>query len=185
MGRHNTVEDFHKKYLKLESGCWEWQGCKSKEGYGKFMFQRKKYMAHRLSWIFFNGEFSEVLHVLHHCDNPPCVNPNHLFLGTNQDNVDDKMRKNRHPHKLRTHCKNGHPFTEDNIRERKDCDGRICLICSRERVRKYSATEKGKLKHHEDYLAYRAKHLERIREYDRIRAQKKRDALKERRLEEW
>lgn len=88
---------FLNKFQKKESGCWEWIGRRNKKGYGNFdMEDIKETCAHRASWIFFRGEIPKGLHVLHHCDNPCCVNPNHLFLGTNQDNVDDKMKKGRY-----------------------------------------------------------------------------------------
>lgn len=77
-----------------ENECWEWKGSKSKDGYGKFVALGNQ-LAHRVSWIIHNGEIPKGLQVLHECDNPPCVNPKHLFLGTNHDNVLDKVKKGR------------------------------------------------------------------------------------------
>ena len=71
--------------------CWLWNACLDKKGYGKF----QKYYAHRYSWILIYGEIPDKLFVLHKCDNPRCVNPNHLFLGTQQDNLKDMRNKNR------------------------------------------------------------------------------------------
>ena len=78
-------------YLKVaENGCWIWQRYKNHAGYGRFMSHR----AHRVSFTMFKGDPTGFV-VCHHCDNPPCVNPDHLFLGTVKDNVSDMMAKGR------------------------------------------------------------------------------------------
>ena len=74
-----------------ESGCWLWFKGVNHAGYGV----THKGLAHRLSWTAFRGEIPGGMHVLHKCDTRCCVNPNHLFLGTNYDNVQDKIRKGR------------------------------------------------------------------------------------------
>lgn len=74
------------------TGCWNWVGAvANKKGYGSFFGDR----AHRVSYRTFKGEIPSDKHVLHRCDNPSCVNPEHLFLGTNKENIDDKMLKGR------------------------------------------------------------------------------------------
>ncbi len=76
--------------------CWEWRGSKHGEGYGLFKAGRRNYRAHRIMWELFNDTISHsALCVLHSCDNPGCVNPGHLFLGTQGDNIADKTRKGR------------------------------------------------------------------------------------------
>ena len=80
---------------KDESGCWLWTASKSKKGYGALRVKGKNKIASRLSWEIHNGPIPEGLQVLHDCDNSKCVNPNHLFLGTNEDNHKDKLRKGR------------------------------------------------------------------------------------------
>lgn len=75
--------------------CWSWRGTRGRGGYGRFWFQERTHAAHRVSWIFENGEFEPRLLVCHKCDNPSCVNPNHLFLGNQSENVVDMVRKGR------------------------------------------------------------------------------------------
>lgn len=75
--------------------CWTWLGSTHKKGYGYFWYNKKMGKAHRFSYELFINKIPEGLWVLHHCDNPSCVNPDHLFLGTNSDNVKDKVIKGR------------------------------------------------------------------------------------------
>ncbi len=77
------------------NGCWPYTGFKKWDGYGWVRRGEKNIAAHRYAWILTHGEPAEGLHVLHDCDNPPCCNPAHLFLGTHQDNMDDKVAKGR------------------------------------------------------------------------------------------
>lgn len=79
----------------LSDSCWEWCGNLDRHGYGYFKFKRKHRKAHRVSWEIHYGPIPEGLGVLHRCDNPSCCNPNHLFLGTHQDNMDDMIAKGR------------------------------------------------------------------------------------------
>lgn len=77
------------------SGCWLWMATVNNLGYGEFWLKDGNHYAHRMSWMMFMGEIPNGLWVLHHCDTPCCVNPNHLFLGTHQDNRDDCKKKGR------------------------------------------------------------------------------------------
>jgi hypothetical protein len=76
--------------------CWIWSAGLTRGGYGQFKFYSGMVYSHRLSFRLFRGKIPEGLHVCHKCDNRRCVNPSHFFLGTNKDNMDDKIKKSRH-----------------------------------------------------------------------------------------
>ncbi len=77
------------------SKCWIWKGAKTKRGYGHLSFLGKHVLAHRLMWILTFGAIHDGLEVCHSCDNPPCVNPEHLWLGTHSQNMKDAFKKGR------------------------------------------------------------------------------------------
>lgn len=87
-------ERLERKVQVMPNGCWEWQGNTDNHGYGEIrgLGQRR---AHRLSWVIHRGPIPEGMDLLHHCDNPPCVNPEHLFPGTQGDNNRDRSLKGR------------------------------------------------------------------------------------------
>jgi predicted XRE-type DNA-binding protein len=78
------------------SHCWAWTGSKNKQGYGKIKFLGADWMAHRLSYELRKGPTPKNMMVCHSCDNPECTNPQHLFLGSALENMQDKMAKGRH-----------------------------------------------------------------------------------------
>src|SRR5262245_5080249 len=93
-----SAERFWAKVQKSEN-CWEWIGCRQKRTdgptYGLFDFDGRLQGAHRVSWQIVNGPIPDGLFVLHRCDNAPCVRPDHLFIGTQSDNILDCSRKGR------------------------------------------------------------------------------------------
>ena len=78
-----------------ETGCWEWQGATLRGGYGNLRVDGKNCQTHRLSYEFYVGDIPKGMLVCHHCDNPSCCNPEHLFLGTYLDNAKDRNNKDR------------------------------------------------------------------------------------------
>ena len=92
---------FEEKYIPVtESGCWIWIAGVCDGGYGRFWDGLQHITAHRYSWQLENGKIPEGMNVLHNCDNPSCVNPSHLRIGTQIDNINDRDRKRRMAHKL-------------------------------------------------------------------------------------
>ena len=120
------------------SGCWEWRSSIRGNGYGAFFTHlqpegRKCHGAHRYSWGLFNGCIPKGLWVLHKCDNRICVNPDHLFLGDRIENMKDCAAKGRVKtigQSRKTHCINGHEFTEENTRRDKN-NHRRCKTCAK------------------------------------------------------
>lgn len=100
-GRYSLKERFEKFVMpEPMSGCWLWTGNTNNSGYGTIAVNRKPSLAHRISFTLYKGKFKKTLCVCHSCDNPSCVNPDHLFLGTHKDNVHDMYKKGRSRSKL-------------------------------------------------------------------------------------
>ncbi len=89
---------FHTLYEIDENGCWIFKKGKSSGGYGCITYKGKQQRAHRVSYLLFNGDIKKGLFVCHSCDRPSCINPTHLWIGTNQDNIKDMFSKNRKSH---------------------------------------------------------------------------------------
>lgn len=90
----NTPETFWSR-VDQSGDCWEWTGARFPRGYGTTRFEGKNWYSHRLAWVLTNGPIPAGLQVCHTCDNPPCCRPEHLFLGTIKENLQDASAKGR------------------------------------------------------------------------------------------
>ncbi len=92
----SPIERFNAKYTIADNGCWLWQAAKDQKGYGMFYIEGKVRKANRASWMLHRDRpLTNNLLVCHKCDNPSCVNPDHLFLGSYSDNNNDAVSKGR------------------------------------------------------------------------------------------
>lgn len=125
-----AIDRFLEKVAVAESGCWLWQAEVGSNGYGRFWFREDRMPAHRFAHEHYKGPTPEGWVIDHLCRVPTCVNPDHLEAVTHGENV----RRGDHPERRKTHCKWGHPFTEDNIlwRGRK----RRCRRCIQDQNRR-------------------------------------------------
>lgn len=146
--RDSVVARFMSHVEKQSSGCWEWQGKhqwldprkRTPHLYGLVIHRQKRTFAHRHSYELFVGPIPQGMFVLHSCDNPPCVNPDHLRVGTMKDNGADMSDRGRAHCQSVTHCKQGHEYTPENTvysRQRNDRLRRHCRICRRDAWRKH------------------------------------------------
>ena len=90
-----SIMDVLSKINKDKSGCWNWTGPKANNGYGRISFQNEHLIAHRLVYKLLKGEIPKGMNLCHSCDNPQCCNPDHMFIGTQKDNMIDCLKKNR------------------------------------------------------------------------------------------
>lgn len=120
-------------------GCWDWDGTLAVQTsphmrpYGVLSYRGRQWKAHRLAFLLLRGSLPDGRWVCHHCDNPTCVNPDHLYAGTPTENNRDTVRRGRRA-PPKTHCKRGHPLSGDNVLPAYSSagviSGRRCKICT-------------------------------------------------------
>lgn len=186
-----TLDFLSRFYARIRvddvSSCWEWMGAKNNRGYG--MFSRK--LAHRTAKeIHETEQISDTLVACHKCDNPGCVNPDHVFIGTMKDNMRDMTLKGRSGAQKRTHCKQGHEFSPENTQYTKS-GTRRCVQCRKEYAQRVKAADpdawrafhlayyhanKDRIRLHAipRKREYYAKNRERLKEQSRLYQQRKR-----------
>jgi len=129
-----AIERFWSRVAKGD-GCWEWTGARKPNGYGDLTIRPRRWSAHRFAYTVAVGPIPAGMVVCHTCDNPPCCNPAHLFLGTQADNMADMGRKGRRASSPRkTHCRNGHEYTPANTYMSNG--GQVCRECNNSARRK-------------------------------------------------
>ena len=119
---------FEEKIIRdPNSGCWLFDSSPNPNGYGQISINLKPKLAHRAAWELYVGEIPDGLNVCHKCDTPLCVRPDHLFLGTQMDNLRDASSKGRtrNQYMNKSVCPRGHAYSGEYTRQR------ICHICRR------------------------------------------------------
>jgi hypothetical protein len=124
----------------LTAPCIE-AGARSDTGYGRVTHEGKQWAAHRLAWTLAHGPIPDGMLVLHHCDNRACWNVEHLFLGSQADNMADMVAKGRHANQAKTHCAKGHPYDDANTWTSPSTGERACRACLNDRQRRYRASK--------------------------------------------
>ncbi len=119
--RKPLADRFFAKVNKTDN-CWEWTAYTLYNGYGRFSYMGRTEYAHRVSWMMSHGEWPSG-HVMHICDNPACVRPDHLVIGDMRTNIADRNIKHRQYSNKKEFCRHGMPFVvnENNRRIAKDC----------------------------------------------------------------
>jgi len=111
-----TKRELFLRKVEKGPGCWLWKGSVNAHGYGNFTLNKKYVAAHRGAYLLLVGEIPVDIYVLHRCDNRRCVNPDHLFLGTQKDNIQDAISKKRFKWNLK-----GSPLSRETAYQIKEC----------------------------------------------------------------
>jgi len=143
--RRPLEERFWEKVNILgEDECWEWTAAVNNKGYGVIgdgSVPSKNLLAHRVSYSLRYGSIDPSLLLCHKCDNTKCVNPGHLFQGTQTDNMSDALAKGRHHKTGLTHCPSGHEYAVSGTYTKSN-GTRFCRVCHALRVRTYKAKQR-------------------------------------------
>jgi hypothetical protein len=131
------IARFHERSVITPNRCFIWTGTESTKGYGMVSYRNKQWLIHRLSHVIHLGPIIPGKLVCHTCDNRRCWNPDHLWLGTNRENMVDCSRKGRAWKQQNTACKRGHPYTPETVRllDMGMTNKRVCKLCARFNMR--------------------------------------------------
>jgi hypothetical protein len=129
-------ERFLNKVARNDSGCWEWAGYRTPDGYGRFQVDSSR-LAHRVAYELFVGPIDDGMEIDHLCKNRGCVNPEHLEQVSRHENIARSDAGKHQREKLS--CPQGHPYSGDNLYLTPD-GKRVCRICQRAAVRRYRAS---------------------------------------------
>jgi HNH endonuclease len=150
-------------------GCLEYQGGRNEKGYSQVSVRNKRWALTRFVYTVTYGEIPAGHMVCHRCDNPPCINPAHLYTGTMAENARDSVEKVRHFHASQTHCKHGHEFTPENtylakVPNRPDLIRRHCKECQRMAQRKRWYTNRDQMIAHQKRYREKKRLLQQVSE---------------------
>lgn len=122
----DPLSRFMKRVFKLSNGCWCWIGCRNNDGYESFRLEGKTILCHRWIYEYFNESLNDY-YCMHKCNNPSCVNPEHLEKGTQFDNMKHCVNSGNNPRLNKTHCPKNHEYNFINTRIYKTA--RVCRVC--------------------------------------------------------
>jgi hypothetical protein len=129
-----------------DAGCWIYNGRKDRDGYGLMDDLRGvPVFVHRIAYGKWVSAIPDGKVIMHSCDNPPCINPAHLSIGTQEENLHEVALKGRTKNQKKTHCHRGHEFTPDNTKIRASANGRPgrqCIQCSQINAARYAAAKR-------------------------------------------